>query len=133
MREAAMSDPGVRVIRASERKAAAVPTPGMRREEAFSDESVWIGTVRTEPGVETGWHHHGRYASWIYVVTGRPRIEFGPDGSEALIAEPGDIIEVAPGSIHRELCPGPDPAQAVLFRVGSGEVTFNTDGPGPTR
>ena len=124
-----MSDPGVRVIRAGERRVPAVPTPGMRREEAFSSDAVWIGTVRTEPGVDTGWHHHGRYASWIYVLSGQTRIEFGPAGAEAVIGGAGDFIVVSPGTIHRELCPGPGPAEAVLFRVGSGDVTFNTDGP----
>ena len=36
---------------------------------------------------------------------------------------------VAPGVVHREICPGPGPVEAVLFRVGSGQVTFNLDGP----
>ena len=125
-----MTGPGVRVIRAAERREPAAPTPGMQREEAFADDHVWVGTVRTEPGVDTGWHHHGTYSSWIYVLSGRPRIEFGRDGAESVDAEPGDIIEVAPGAVHRELCPGSDPADAVLFRVGSGQVTFNVDGPG---
>ena len=124
-----MSDAGVRVIRASDRREPEVVTPGMRREEAFSSSSVWVGTVHTDPGVETGWHHHGQYTSWIYVLSGKARIEFGTDGADALIGEPGDVIEVAPDTVHRELCPGPGPADAVLFRVGSGQVTFNTEGP----
>jgi uncharacterized RmlC-like cupin family protein len=124
-----MADPGVRLMRAVERREPEVPTPGMRREEAFSEDGVWVGTVHTDPGAETGWHHHGRYASWIYVVTGRPLVEFGPEGADSVVAEPGDVIVVAPGAIHRESCPGPGPFDAVLFRIGSGAVTFNTDGP----
>src|SRR5207248_755578 len=55
---------GVEVIRRTERRQPAQRTPGMLREEAFTGEGTWIGTVRTEPGVETGWHHHGDYESY---------------------------------------------------------------------
>ena len=101
----------------------------MLREEAFAVVDTWIGTVRTDPGVETGWHHHGTYESYIYVLSGQARMEFGPNGADALDCEPGDVIHVAPGVVHREICPGPGPVEAVLFRVGSGQVTFNLDGP----
>jgi uncharacterized RmlC-like cupin family protein len=120
---------GVEVTRRSERRQPAQATAGMLREEAFVGESTWIGTVRTEPGIETGWHHHGAYESYIYVLSGQARMEFGPDGAEALDCEAGDVIHVAPGIVHREICPGPRPVEAVLFRVGSGQVTFNVAGP----
>ncbi len=119
----------VRVVRAADRSAPDVVTPGMEREEAFAGDDVWIGTVRTQPGVATGWHHHNAYESFIYVLEGRARMEFGPGGREVAICEPGDLIRVPPGVIHREITEGTEPVAAVLFRVGSGEVTTNTDGP----
>ena len=120
---------GVEVVRRGERRLPAQTTPGMQREEAFAGGDTWIGTVRTEPGVETGWHHHGTYESYIYVLAGNARMEFGPNGGDRLDCEPGDVIHVAPGVVHREITTGTNPSEAILFRVGSGQVTFNTDGP----
>jgi uncharacterized RmlC-like cupin family protein len=120
---------GVEVIRRSDRRQPAQTTPGMLREEAFDNDGTWVGTVRTEPGVETGWHHHGAYTSYIYVVSGTARMEWGAGGAERVDCEAGDVIHVAPGVIHREITTGTMPSEAVLFRVGSGQVTFNTEGP----
>ena len=75
-----MSDEGVTVTRAADRPAPMESTPGMVRQEAFDGDGVWIGTVRTAPLVATGWHHHAEYESWIYVLAGQARMEFGPRG-----------------------------------------------------
>jgi uncharacterized RmlC-like cupin family protein len=56
-------------------------------------------------------------------------MEFGPGGAEILDCEPGDVIHVAPGVVHREITTGSRPSEAILFRVGSGQVTFNVDAP----
>jgi uncharacterized RmlC-like cupin family protein len=122
---------GVDVTRRSERRLPAQTTPGMQREEAFAGADTWIGTVRTDPGVETGWHHHGTHESYIYVLSGQARMEFGPGGAEVVYSEAGDVIRVAPGVIHREITVGDRPSEAIIFRVGMGEVTVNTDGPEP--
>lgn len=121
----------VAVIRAGDRSAPEVATAGMERQQAYAAGGVWIGTVRTQPGVATGWHHHGDYESWIYVLGGRARMEFGPGGREVEIARSGDLIHVPKGVVHREITEGVEPVDAVLFRAGSGQVTFNTDGPPP--
>jgi uncharacterized RmlC-like cupin family protein len=119
------------VVRADERSKPDVVTSGMEREEAYSDGGVWVGTVRTQPGIATGWHHHGEYQSWIYVLSGLARMEFGPGGRDVAICRPGDLIHVPPGVVHREITEGDGPVSAVLFRVGTGDVTFNTEGPAP--
>ena len=126
-----MRGKGVSVVRRSERKLPTQTTPGMQRDEIFATGGTWIGTVRTEPGVETGWHHHGAYESYVYVLEGTARMEFGPGGQERLDCHPGDVVRVAPGVIHREITIGDRPSEALLLRVGSGQVTFNTDGPEP--
>jgi uncharacterized RmlC-like cupin family protein len=131
MTYAATMSHGVDVTRRSERRIPEQTTPGMQREEAFAGSDTWIGTVRTEPGVETGWHHHGTYESYIYVLAGSARMEFGPGGAETLDCEPGDVIHVEPGVVHREITTGDRPSEAILFRVGTGQVTFNTEGPDP--
>ena len=123
MRQAKIS-----VVRADERRKGP-PTPGMEREEAFATGNVWAGLVRTEAGVVSGWHHHGEYETVIYVVAGCLRMEFGPEGSDTVEAGPGDFVYVPKGVVHRESNPGAEPADLVGVRTGSGNSTFNVDGP----
>jgi uncharacterized RmlC-like cupin family protein len=75
-------------------------TPGMDRQQAVATEGMWSGLVRTEPGMVSGWHHHGDHETVIYVLSGWLRMEFGPGGFET--------VEV---------------------RAGRGESTVNVDGP----
>jgi uncharacterized RmlC-like cupin family protein len=103
----------------------------MHREEAFADRGVWVGTLRTEPGVVTGWHHHGTYDTYIYVTAGEFRLECGPGGSRVEVCGPGTFIFIPGGEIHREASATADGVEALLVRVGEGEVVINNDGPGP--
>jgi uncharacterized RmlC-like cupin family protein len=106
-------------------------TPGMIREEAFAGERMWSGTARTEPGMVSGWHHHGEYETTIYVLGGALRMEFGPGGADTVEADPGDFVYVPRGVVHREANPSGEPADLVLVRAGQGESTVNVDGPAP--
>jgi uncharacterized RmlC-like cupin family protein len=101
----------------------------MRREEAFAEEGSWVGVARTEPGLISGWHHHGELDTFFYCVSGRVRIEHGPGGTEAVEAGPGDFGRIPPGTVHRESNPADQQSVAVVFRVGSGVPVFNVDGP----
>ena len=100
-------------------------TPGMDRREAFAHEGAWAGTVTMEPGTASGWHHHGGHASYLFVKSGRARFET-PDGG-VHDCEPGHFIFIPPGEVHREVNPGGEPSEVVLFRVGTGEVVVNVD------
>lgn len=122
----------VRVVTPAERTSGPM-TPGMDRQQAFATEGMWSGFVRTEAGMVSGWHHHGDYETVIYVLTGALRMEFGADGAETVDAAPGDFLYVPRGAVHRESNPTADPADIVVVRAGSGESTFNVDGPAPAR
>jgi quercetin dioxygenase-like cupin family protein len=107
-------------------------TPGMDRRQAFHDDEAWVGTVRTEAGALTGWHSHPGYDTYIGVTSGRAIVEFGPGGERSLTAGPGDVIRIGRGVIHREgTAHGSNGVEAMLFRVGSGVVVENSDGPEP--
>ena len=106
-------------------------TPGMVREQAFASEGMWSGTARTEPGMVSGWHHHGDHETTIYVLSGALRMEFGPGGASTVEAGPGDFVHVPRGVVHREGNPSQEPAELVLVRAGRGESTVNLDGPEP--
>jgi len=104
-------------------------TAGMDRQEAFATDGMWSGFVRTEPGTVSGWHHHGEHESVIYVLTGALRMEFGPNGSRTVDAGPGDFVHVPKGAVHRESNPSAEPADIIVTRAGTGQSTFNVDGP----
>ncbi|MGH9086626.1 MAG: cupin domain-containing protein [Acidimicrobiales bacterium] len=105
------------------------PTSGMTREEAISVEGMWAGLVRTEAHAASGWHHHGAYDTAIFVVDGDVRLEFGPDGRQAIEAGPGDFVHVPKGAIHRESNPSEHESHIVVVRAGSGPATVNVAGP----
>ena len=108
---------------------AADPTPGMSRRRAEHGDGMWTGTVDTEPGAVTGWHHHGEHETTLYIVSGTFRLESGPGGAEVIEAGPGDFVRVPAGAVHRESNPGDQPSRAVIVRCGSGAPTVNVDGP----
>jgi quercetin dioxygenase-like cupin family protein len=123
---------GVEVVAREALEVAEPVTPGMDRRRAFHDDAAWVGTVRTEPGVLTGWHAHPGYDTYIGVTSGRAVVEFGPGGKGSLTAGPGDVIRIGRGVVHREgTAAGSNGVEAMLFRVGSGEVVENVDGPDP--
>jgi uncharacterized RmlC-like cupin family protein len=106
------------------------PTQGIHREQAVRTDGMWSGFARTEPGMVSGWHHHGEYESSIYVLTGSLHMEFGPDGQETFDAGPGDFVFVGKGIVHRESNPSTEQGTMVVVRAGQGEPVTNVDGPG---
>ena len=38
--------------------------------QAFAHDGVWAGFANF-PGASTGWHHHGDYATYAYITSGR--------------------------------------------------------------
>ena len=120
----------VRVVRKDQRAVPpAAQTPGMQREQAIADEHTWVGAVRTQPKVFSGWHHHADYDTYVYILSGRVRLEFGAGGHEHADAGPEDFIHVPRHVVHREGNPDENEAHAVLVRVGSGPSLVNVDGP----
>jgi len=107
---------------------AADPTPGMLRKRAFELPTLWVGQVETAPGAVSGWHHHDRNESSLYVVSGVLRLEFeGYDGY--VEAGAGDFVHVPAFTVHRESNPTDEPSFAMIVRAGGGIPTVNVDPP----
>lgn len=122
----------IRVVRPDDRVVAeADATSGMIREQAVSDDGVWVGEVRTAAQRPSGWHHHGDYDTYIYVRSGQIRFDSGPGGRHLVEARPGDFVHVPKGVIHREVNPAAEEGSVILVRVGSGPPVINVDGPEP--
>ena len=63
-------------------------------------------------------------------VSGRLRLEYGPNGTEAAAVSPGDFFHVPRGLVHRDV--NPDPAHGVVvvsILVGSGVPVVNVESP----
>jgi uncharacterized RmlC-like cupin family protein len=123
------ADP-VRLVRPTDR-VEGERTSGMTREQAIAIDGMWAGLVRTEAQMTTAWHHHADYDTYIYVVDGRLRMEFGPGGSEVVEAGPGDFLHVPKGAIHRERNPANEESHIIVVRAGRGPAVINVDGPAP--
>ena len=122
----------VRVVRAEDMVLPAQTTPGMDRREAFDHDGVWAGTLTTSAGVVTGWHVHDGHDTYIYVVAGAATVESGPGGRVRIEASAGDFVLIPRALIHREgTAAGSTGVEAVLVRVGEGEIVTNVDGPEP--
>jgi len=99
------------------------------REEAIAADGIWAGLVRTEPGMVSGWHHHGEHETSIYVASGHLRMESGSGGSDVIEASEGDFVHVPARSVHREANPGGTVSRLIVVRAGHGPITVNVDGP----
>lgn len=106
----------------------ALNTPGIDRREAFADERVWVGTIRTDARTWSEWHVHPGHDTYGYVTEGVARVEFDADGN-GVEAGPGGFVLIPAGMPHREGNPGDVPNAGVIFRIGEGPVLESLDGP----
>ena len=101
--------------------------PGILREEAFAKPGLWAGRSTTEPGVTSGWHHHGEADTIVYVLSGTVVIEFGND---MVKAREGEFLLIPSGLVHRESTPHDGPSMSIVIRAGGqGPPTVEVDGP----
>lgn len=105
-------------------------TPGITRYLAFKDEMHRVLRAQSEPGVTSGWHHHGDYEVYGYVASGSARFESGPGGKESVSLETGDFFHVPPHTVHREINPSSkEKNEVILFLHGTGELVVNVERP----
>jgi uncharacterized RmlC-like cupin family protein len=101
--------------------------PEIHRRQAFAKPGLWAGLATTEPGLASGWHHHGGHDTIIYGLTGRLIVEFE---GERVEAGAGDFLVIPSGLVHREITPGEAPAEFVVVRAGGdGPPTIEVAGP----
>lgn len=104
-------------------------TTGMHREELVTTSDAWVGMVSTDPHFTSGWHHHGEYDTYVYVISGQIKMEFGEDGKESCVAKAGEVLHVPKNTIHRESNPSDEKQLLFGVRVGKGIPVTNVEGP----
>jgi uncharacterized RmlC-like cupin family protein len=126
---------GVRIVHSDQLDLNTLQTPGMTRAAAITHATagsakLWAGTVKIDPNVKTGAHHHGELESVIYVVSGRARMRWGERLEFYAEAGPGDFIYVPPYVPHQEINASPQQTlSCVLVRSGQEPVVINLDIP----
>jgi uncharacterized RmlC-like cupin family protein len=104
--------------------------PEIRRQQAFAKPGLWAGIATTQPGLVSGWHHHGGHDTIVCVLSGRVAVEFGEGGRRAVRAGAGDFMVITSGLVHRESTPDDKPSERVVIRAGGdGPPTIKVDGP----
>ncbi len=104
--------------------------PEIHRRQAFAGPGLWAGLTSTEPGLVSGWHHHGGHDTIVYVLSGSLAIEFGEGGRRAVQADAGDFLVIPSGLVHRESTPGDEPSESVVIRAGGeGPPTIEVEAP----
>jgi uncharacterized RmlC-like cupin family protein len=107
-------------------------SPGIARQLAFNTGGLLVVRSRVDPGSISGWHHHGDYEVYGYIVSGIARFESGPGGKDAISVGSGDFFSVPPRTVHRDVNPSPTESQEViLFLRGKGAMVINVEGPDP--
>jgi quercetin dioxygenase-like cupin family protein len=103
-------------------------SPGISRHMAFKADDSVVLRSQSEPGVVSGWHTHGEYHVYGYLVSGVCRLEANSTTNEAVELKPGDFFHVPPNTLHREINPSPDVKNdIILFLRGSGQMVYNQD------
>ncbi len=113
------------LVRQADRHPATGLPAGVIGEEAFCDEGAWVGFLELAPEAASGWHHHGEWDSYAYVMTGTLRWEFGEEGRDAIEVRPGDVGHMPAWVVHRDVSAGSESLSMVLFRAGHGELTID--------
>jgi uncharacterized RmlC-like cupin family protein len=103
----------------------------MDRRQLLDERDRWIGWVQTTPGVAGGWHYHGDRDTYVFMLRGSLRVEFGPGGSESITLRAGDFAFVPPRTVHREITGNDEPGEAFVVRIGAGPQNVNVDAPDP--
>lgn len=105
-------------------------SPGITRHMAFKGDENMVLRSQTDPGTASGWHHHGDYDVYGYVVSGTARFENGSEEKETISVKSGDFFHVPPHTVHREINPSPNEMNdVILFLRGTGQMVVNVDSP----
>jgi len=83
----------------------------MDRADAVTSESF---ITVMEPGEAPPLHKHDDTEQVFYVLSGRGRLEIGPDAADQGELNRGDLVRIPPGTWHRVPCVGEEPLRYLV-------------------
>jgi uncharacterized RmlC-like cupin family protein len=102
---------------------------GTEWRQQYEREGHWADWIRNDAGDVSGWHHHAANDTYVYVSRGSVTIEFGPGGTESVVAGAGDFFIVPSHTIHREITGQDTDLEAFIIRLGGEPEHVNVEGP----
>lgn len=105
------------------------PLANLTRKMPFPDAPVQQVRGHADGRVESEWHHHGANDVFGYVLRGEGYVEWGTGEGERKLAEAGEFFYVPAGAVHRDVNPGDDEQDYVLWLVGSEPRVVSVDVP----
>ncbi|MCH8906215.1 MAG: cupin domain-containing protein [Candidatus Heimdallarchaeota archaeon] len=96
-------------------------------ERFIKTENAILEFVTSNSGSISNWHHHGEYDIFNYIISGIKEFLLGSNDEQVITAKPGDLVHIAPNTIHRESNPSDQPTKYLLIRVGTGQSLFLVD------
>ena len=84
----------------------------MDRADAAASES-FVSVM--EPGEAPPLHRHDDTEQVFFVLSGRGRLEVGPEAQDQGELEPGDLVRIPPGTLHRAACVGDEPLRYLVI------------------
>lgn len=95
------------------------PLANLTRETPFPDAPVQQVRGHADGRVASEWHHHADNDVFGYVARGEGYVEWGTGEGERTLAQAGEFFHVPAGAVHRDVNPGDDEQDYVLWLVGS--------------
>jgi mannose-6-phosphate isomerase-like protein (cupin superfamily) len=89
----------------------------MDRAEATASESF---VTVMEPGEAPPLHKHDDTEQVFFVLSGRGRLQIGPEATDMGELVPGDLVRIPPGTLHRVPCLGSEPLRYLVVDVFPG-------------
>src|SRR5436853_7844691 len=97
---------------------------------SFESQTTIVSQSQIDPGVVSGWHHHGTRHLYGFIVSGRLQLEYFLRRQEIADLNVGDFFHSPAGLVHRDLNPNKDRELVVVnILVGSGPAVINVDSP----
>jgi len=84
----------------------------MDRAEATTSESF---ITVMEPGESPPLHKHDDTEQVFYVLSGQGRLEIGEEAHDEGLLNPGDLVRIPPGTLHRVPCVGNAPLRYLVI------------------
>ena len=96
------------------------------RDIGFETKGLLFARTRIRGGNVSGWHHHGKWEIYAFMVSGGIRFDYVDGKTTSVEVKAGDFFRIPEGLVHRDANLSPDKeAVMVVTFLGEGPTTVN--------